>query len=200
LARARAAFTEALPKIRALAHTCHRRLYGDLHDEAVAETEAFAWKAFRDLTARGRDPVPLAGRIIKFAAGWVKAGDRFAGKLPVRDALSPESQRRHGYLVTALPQGDDDEVAAEVRVALAQRGPTPAEEAAARLDYEAWLAVLDPRSRAVAEGLAEGLNPTEIGARFGLSRRRIYQIAAGLKPSYDQFQGGGEEQHRGRGR
>ena len=50
---ARAAFTQALPRIHRLAHAFHGRLRGDSHDEAVSETEAFAWKAFRDLAAQG---------------------------------------------------------------------------------------------------------------------------------------------------
>jgi hypothetical protein len=168
LARARAAFTEALPKIRALAHTFHRGLHGDLHDEAVAETEAFAWKAFRDLMARGRDPVPLPGKITEFAAGRARCGTRFAGKVRVRDALSPESRRRHGYSVTSLPQGDDDQVADEVRDALGVRGPSHAEEAIPPVDFEACL-----------DGMNEKLPGGRPGAGPPASTRERSQSKAG---------------------
>lgn len=129
----------------------------------MAETEAFAWKAFRDLLAQGRDPVPLPGKITEFAAGRVRCGTRFAGKVRVRDALSPESRRRHGYSVTSLPQGDDDQVADEVRDALGVRGPSPAAEAITHVDFEAWLDGMNDKYRAVALGLACGFNQREVG-------------------------------------
>jgi hypothetical protein len=192
LARADDAFTAAVETIRNKAGFYFRHLPADQREDAVAETEAFALKGFRILMAQGRDPAPLAGKIAEFAARRVRFGTRFAGKVPVRDVLSADSRRRHGYHVTSLPHGDEDPVAAEVRDALGRGGPSPAEEAVTRLDYEAWLDGLDEKYRAVAEGLASGLNQSEVAQRRGVSKGRVQQMAARLETSYDEFHGGGK--------
>ncbi len=188
-ARAQAAYTRALPTIRKLAHRFHRRLYGEWLDEAVAETEAFVWKAFRDLTARGRDPVPLTAKIVDFAARRVRAGNRFAGKVSVRDALSAEARQRHGYFVTALPQAEDEAVAPDVHDGLRHRGPSPADEAICKIDYEAWLDSLSARQREVAEGLASHLNVSEVARRDGVSKASVQQVRDRLSRQWDEFHG-----------
>ena len=191
--QAQTAFTHAAPDIRQLAHHFHRRLHGEPHDEAVAETEAFVWKAFRKLVAEGRDPLPLVGNIVDFAARRVRSGRRFAGKVHVQDALSTVSRHREGYFVTSLPHADDEEVAGEVRDALAHRVPGPAEEAITKADWEAFLQSLpDEKYREMAQGLAEGLTQAEIGESRGVSKAATQQLGGRLRAKYAEFHGGGK--------
>jgi hypothetical protein len=132
--------------------------------------------------------VPLTNSITDFAAGHVRSGRRIAGKVPLRDALSSDSQQRHDYQITFLPHADDEAVAGEVRDALAHRVPGPAEEAIFNLDYEAWLDSLTQTQRQVARDLQAGLNLTEIAQQRGVSRAAVQQVASRLRQSYEAFQ------------
>ena len=170
-----------------LARAFHHRLRGDTLDDAVSETAAFTWTAFLKLAAQGRDPVPLTGSIVDFAARRVRAGRRFAGKVPVQDALSADARKRHDYFVTALPHGDDDEVAAEIRDALGQGSVSPADEAICRADYQAWLQSLSATQKAVAEGLASGLNLTDVAQERGVSKASVQQVRNRLAERWDAF-------------
>jgi hypothetical protein len=188
--QAQTAYTQAAPDIRRLAHHFHGSLHGDLHDDAVAETEAFVWWAFRKLIAQGRDPLPLLGNIVDFAARRVRAGARFAGKVHLRDALS---RQREGSFVASLSAGKD-EVARQVRFALRDRAPGPAEEAITSLDWEAFLQSLpDENYRDMARGLAEGSTQAEIGARRGVSKAAAQQMGVRLRAKYTAFHGSDKE-------
>ncbi len=156
LARARAAYEECLPRIRNVIAYQHRHLRGEHRSEAMAETEAFVWKAFLRLALKGADPAQLASRIATFEARRVRSGRRFAGKVDAEDIMADEARHRNGHFVTSLPHADKEEVAAEVRDALAHRVPGPAEEAITRLDWQAFLDTLTPAQRGVAEGLESG--------------------------------------------
>ena len=135
--------------------------------------------------------MPLTGQIVDFAARRVRAGRRFAGKVPVQDALSADARRRHDYFVTSLPHADDDEVASEVRDALAGHAASPADEAICKADYESWLASLSERQREVALGLASGLNMTEVAQQRGVSKASVQQVRATLSDRWDEFHGEG---------
>jgi DNA-directed RNA polymerase specialized sigma24 family protein len=188
---AQAAFTAVAPDIHRLAHHFHRRLHGEMRDEAVAETEAFAWKAFCQLVAEGRDPVPLVSHIVDFAARRVREGRRFAGKVYAHDALPSDCRHRQDYFVTSLPHADDEEVAGEVRDALQHRVAGPAEEAISRMDWEAFLQSLpDDKYRDMAVGLAEGFTQAEIGARRGVSGNAAQQMVRRLRKKYAAFHEG----------
>ena len=192
LARAQDAFTAALPKIRNKAGFYFRHLPPHLREDAIAAAEAFAWQGFLVLTAQGRETAPLLGKIAEFSARRVRHGARFGGRVLVRDALSAESRRRRGYTVTSLPRSDDDEPAAEVSAALGRRAASPAEEAIARLDFEAWLDGLDDRRRTVAEGFLSGAKRKDLARQLDVTPERIRQIRVELRRSYEEFQGGRE--------
>ena len=66
---------------------------------------------------------------------------------------------------------------------------TPAEIAACRLDFQAWLRRLDRRRRAVAKRLAAGESTGEVACHFGVSTGRISQFRTELRDSWQAFQG-----------
>jgi DNA-directed RNA polymerase specialized sigma24 family protein len=181
-------FAEALPEVQRLATLQHRRLSGAQQEDAVAETVALAWKNYQRLALSGRDPQPLLPSIVRYAAGHVRAG-KLLGRNEPRDVLSRLSREQGGYSVGHLPQADGEPAAAEIRDALRSRSSGPAAEAIARLDWQAFLQTLSPTQRQVAEGLAEGLNLSDIASQRGVSKAAVQQAVARLRRDYDAFRG-----------
>ena len=98
-------FTDALPRIEGLASA----YLGYQHDkeEAVAETIALSWQAYRDLALRGRDVVRLLGKIVEFSARRVRCGRGLTNINPARDVLSQIARFRNGYQMGSVPIGDE---------------------------------------------------------------------------------------------
>jgi DNA-directed RNA polymerase specialized sigma24 family protein len=65
----------------------------------------------------------------------------------------------------------------------------PADEAAFRLDFAAWLADLPPTKRQVAELLAHGLGTGEVARRLGVTPSAVSQSRDWLARSWCRFQG-----------
>jgi hypothetical protein len=187
----KARFAEQYPRIHRIATLQHRRLHGDKRDDAVADTIALAWKAYRKLAMEGRDPDRLLGSIVRYSAGHVRAGQLLGGKPRVNDVLSRLSRGRHGYFVTSLPSSEEEEAAPEAHAALRHRGAGPAEEAACRVDYADWLATLNEKQRALAEDLASELTITEAAARRGVSHAAVQDMRKTLVRKWDEREGKG---------
>ena len=66
----------------------------------------------------------------------------------------------------------------------------PADLAASRIDFPAWLATLPPRSRAIAEALAAGDTTGDVAARFGVTPARVSQLRRKFERDWDTFHGG----------
>jgi DNA-directed RNA polymerase specialized sigma24 family protein len=185
LATMQQGFLEALPRIQRIARFRLRHLCGERKDEAVAETVALAWNAYRRLFLTGRDVAPLVGKIAEFSARQVCCGRQLTGTR-IRDVLSPVP--RHDHLVEAIPFSDDDDADPEVVDALQDRRHSdPAEEAALRVDVNDWLDGLDDKQRQVAKELAGGLNTTDVARLHRVSRTRIWQRREELKESWDRL-------------
>ncbi len=69
------------------------------------------------------------------------------------------------------------------------RHATPADVAATRIDFDAWLRSMPPRQRAIAEVLATGEGTTLVARRFGLTAGRISQLRRKLHRSWCLLQG-----------
>ena len=65
----------------------------------------------------------------------------------------------------------------------------PAEVAATRMDFRAWLRRLPRRLRKIAQVLATGETTSAVAKRFQLSAGRVSQIRTQLKQAWEQFQG-----------
>jgi hypothetical protein len=179
-------FAEALPRIEGLAGAYLRMRPGERKDEAIAETVALAWRAYRDLALQGRDVVKLLGKIVEFSAKRVRCGGRLVGMQPVRDVMSDTARFRHKYRVGSLPLSDAEDANPEITDAL-RDASSPADEATFRVDLEAWLDGLDERREAVARQLASGLNTVEVARLHGVTRGRISQLREDLINSWERF-------------
>jgi hypothetical protein len=184
LATMQQGFLAALPRIQRIARFRLRHLCAEPKEEAVAETVALAWNAFRRLFLTGREVAPLIGKIAEFSARQVRCGRQLTGTR-IRDVLSPVP--RHDHLVEAIPFSDDDDADPAVVDALQdRRHADPAEEAALRVDLGEWLDSLDALQRQIAEELASGLNTTDVARQRRVSRTRIWQRREELKESWDR--------------
>lgn len=183
--------TEVLPSVEAIAQCRFRRLPPVEREEARAEAVAGALVNFVRLIQRGKNPVPFAGRLAKIAVSRVLSG-RLSGT-PDRseDILARLTRQRRKIVV-----GSIDSHARAVRrsdgwheLAVEDRRSGPAEVAALRLDFEAWLSRLTTRRRQIAESLAAGNLTHEVARQFRLSAGRVSQMRRDLEMNWREFQG-----------
>ena len=72
---------------------------------------------------------------------------------------------------------------------VADKSATPADIAASRIDFPAWLSTLKSRDRKIAMKLATGETTGNVAKVFCLSAGRISQLRCELKKGWEQFHG-----------
>jgi hypothetical protein len=180
-------FLEMLPGIRTVAKYASRRQPRAQRDDFVAEVIANAYLAFRRLVQRGKADLAYPSVLAWFAVRQVHQGRRVGSRLNVKDALSGYAQKRKGFTVQPLrrqnARGRWEDLVVE------DKRSTPAEIAACRLDFRAWMRRLNPRRRAVALHLAGGETTKDAASHFRLSPARISQYRQELRHDWEAFQG-----------
>jgi len=180
-------FLAMLPTIRSVASFAFRRRSRLVREELVAETVANSFIAFRRLVERGKVDLAYPSALAWFAVRQVRQGRRVGARLNVRDVMSPYAQRRHGIHVEPfakpLPGGRWEDAVVE------DHRSTPADIAACRLDFRAWLRRLDRHRRQVALKLAGGETTKAAASHFEVSQARISQLRRELKANWLDFQG-----------
>jgi hypothetical protein len=193
-------FTAALPAITGAARYAFRRRRPQDRDEAIAEAQACAWKAWRGLVERGKDPVAvgvsgIAGYAVRHVKNGRRIGNRCGGRGSM-DVFHFKAQAACGFKVVGLDRDADREpgrdcdawrewLACDNRVG-------PADEAAFRVDFEGWLAGLPERKRRVAELLAEGHDGVVVARTVGIAPSRVTQLRSELAAHWRAFQGQAE--------
>jgi hypothetical protein len=126
-----------------------------------------------------------------YAIARVREGRSIGNHLNARDVTSIRCRRRYGVQIESLDDGDGEwrEIVVEDRRA------GPADIAAVRLDFTAWLNALSSRDRRMAEILATGETTRLAAERVGLSISRVSQLRRKLYEGWLTFQGemGGTE-------
>ncbi len=197
-------FTAALPTITSAARYAFRRRRYQDRAEAVAEAQACAWKAWRGLVERGKDPVAvgvwgIAGYAIRHVLNGRRIGNRGGGR-GSRDVFHFKAQAACGFKVVGLGRDAEREpgrgsdawkewLACDNRVG-------PADEAAFRVDFEAWLGSLPDRKRRVAELLAEGHEGVVVARLVGIVPSRVTQLRSELAANWRAFQAQAEGDSR----
>ena len=181
-------FLALLPAIRRHARLRLGGLRGEAREDALAEVTANACAAYARLAARGRKHVATAKSLAFYGVRQYRDGRRTGSRLNVRDVLSEHARRRRGLHVERLDRFDEREHC--WREVLVEDGrTTPADLAASRLDFPAWLATLSARDRRIALTLAEG-EPTGLVAQaFRLSAARVSQLRRQFLESWWRFHG-----------
>jgi hypothetical protein len=181
-------FLEFVPFINNLARLTFRTLPREEREEAVREVLAHAFCAFRRLVELGKQDVAFASPLARFAVARVRAGRRVGSKLHPSDVFSWLAQRRHVFRLTSVETaGGKSDTWAET---LVDNTLTPIpDQVAFRMDFAAWLAALDRRSRNLVALLALGNSSSEAAQQFHLSGARISQLRSALQASWQAFQG-----------
>ncbi len=194
-------FTATLSAVEdAVKFAFRRRLRPQEYEEALAEARAAAWSAWHGLVERGKDPVEvgvhgIAGNAVRNIRQGRRIGNRTCGR-GVMDVYHPRAQAACGFTLVSLDSDHvdaGDSAAGNWREWLSEDNKvTPADEAAFRLDFEGWLAVLPERKRRVAELLAEGHEGVVVARTVGVAPSRVTQLRSELAASWRAFQGQAE--------
>jgi hypothetical protein len=183
-----AGFLKLLPQIQEHAGFCFRGYRRELRDELIQETIANALVAYVRLAELDKEDLAYATPLTRYAVVQVCAGRRVGSRQNVRDVLSELCQKEKRIVVERLDRFDvDAEEWQEVLVEDRRSGP--AEIAATRIDFHAWLASLPRRKRRIAQRLARGESTSRVARLFQLSAVRISQLRAELKAAWEEFQG-----------
>jgi hypothetical protein len=196
LASAHQQFEAALPAIRLSARYALRRRRHD-RDDLLAEVIACAWKAWRGLADRGRNPVAVgATAIAAWAARHALKGRRIGNRSGGRGAMDifhRRAQKLRSFRVVSYDSGPATPAAPEPAAwrewLVAGRRVTPADEACFRMDFEAWLSRRPARRRQAAEPLAEGHGTLEVARCVGVTPAAVSQARSWLARSGHDFQG-----------
>lgn len=181
-------FLALLPSIRRHANLRFRTLSPELCEELVQETIVRALHDYVRLVERGKEHLAFAGPLARFAAAQVRQGRRVGGKLNIRDVSSEYCRTRKGVFLKSLDRADN--ASGRWQEALVEdRGSTPAEIAAARIDVCEWLKTLSRRSCRLAERLAMGETTSGAARIFGISAARVSQLRRELQDAWEAFQG-----------
>jgi hypothetical protein len=183
-----AKFLRLLPLIARQAKVAFQGQDSETREELTAEVIANAYVCFARLVERGRESLAFGTPLGMYAVRQVRSGRRVGGKLNVRDITSRRCQVVKGVRVESLDGFDDDEEEWK-EILLEDRHAGPAEIAASRIDFAAWLGALSHRNRRIATTLATGETTLETAKRFDVSSGRISQIRGELKTSWMTFQG-----------
>jgi hypothetical protein len=172
----------------------HRRWSRQRREDVWAEARAATWAAWHGLLLRGQDPVAVGiTGIVANACRAVRKGrlvgaNRSVGR-GAMDIHHWKARRATGLRIVSF----EDQALAPANGwqgwLRSGRHYGPADEAAFRVDFAAWLAVLPARRRRVAELLAEGLGTGEVAQRLGVTSGAISQSREWLALSWSRFQG-----------
>jgi hypothetical protein len=183
-----AKFLAMLPRIRRQAAYRLRRLPTEERVEAIQEVVASAFVSYVRLIERGKAELAFAGPLARFGACQYFRGRKVGNRMNACDITSDYCQRKTGVSLERLncfdkPTDEWQEIVVE------DQHSGPAEVAAIRVDFAAWLQSLPVRTRQVAETLATGEATGDVARLFGCSASRISQFRRELFNAWQGFQG-----------
>ena len=181
-------FLSLLPAISRYANRAFRFLDVEARDEAVQEVVAKAFSAYRRLLDRGRGEVIAATPLARYAIAQTKVGRSLGGELNGDDISSRYAQQKHGIEVRSLEHLDEADGTWK-SILVEDATATPAEIAAIRVDFQAWLETLPLRLREIAEKLSTGETTQAVAQLFQVTAGRISQIRSQLQRAWEEFQG-----------
>ena len=155
--------------------------------ELVQEAVANCLVAYVRLVELGKQDLAYPTVLAMYAVRQIREGRRVGNKLNVHDVSSMYCQLAKGVQLKRLDHYDHDanewmEIVVEDKLA------TPADIAATRIDFAAWLDTLSGRLRRVAEFLATGETTSAAANKFSVSAGRISQLRRRLMRSWEVFQ------------
>ncbi len=183
-----AGFLKLLPAIRRHACVCFRHLPAAAREEAVAEVLADAVLAYVRLESLGKTDLAYPTVLARYAVGCYRDGRRVGGQSNANDVMSGRCLRRNGVVVQSLHRRDHRSGTWR-EIVVQDCRTTPAEIAATRIDFAAWLKSLSTRDRQIAERLAVGETTASAARMFRISAGRLSQLRRHLWENWRTFVG-----------
>ena len=181
-------FEAMIPAIQTHARISFRHLNPDAREEAIQEAVCNACCAYAHLVEQGKAAVAYASVLASFAVAQTREGRKVGNSLSIRDVLSDYCQQKKNLVVERLDRYDlDDKSWGEILVEDKHAGP--AQTAAVRIDFAAWLKTLKPRARKIARFLSVGNKPSDAATKFNISRCRVSLLRRELHESWCNFCG-----------
>ena len=185
-------FLKMLPAIKRYVRRSFGKFQPELQSELVQEAVVNAYLSFSRLAERGKADEGSPWALGKFAVLHVRCGRRCGCPANADDITSIYCQIRTGVRIEPLCSYDpEEEVWKEILIE--DRRATPADTAANRIDFAAWLSTLSRRNRQIAELLATGECTGKIARRFRLAAGRISQLRREFAESWQRFHGLGQD-------
>ncbi len=182
------AFLQMLPAILKQARFAFRHLDPEARGEAVQEVTASATVAFKVLWDRGKADLAYPSALARYGIQRVKIGRQVGTRQNVRDVSSDYCQIQKKVAMKRLDHYDRRQDA-WLEVLIEDRHAGPAETAASRIDFSAWLKSLSRRNRKIAWKLALGEATKQVARWFHVSDGRISQLRRELERSWLRFHG-----------
>ena len=181
-------FIRLMPSITRHAEMCFSKLRPDLREEMVNEVIANCLKQFARLVKRGKEDLAFPSALARFGVAQVRQGRQVGCPMNVLDVSSRYCQQRKGIQVERLDHFDlgDDEWK---EVLVEDRRATPADVAASRIDFAAWLGKLPSLRRKIAQCLATGESTFAAAQQFAMTPGRISQLRREFQASWLAFHG-----------
>jgi hypothetical protein len=170
-----------LPALEIQARHLVRRCPPADREEALQAILAYAALECARLAQRNRLHVACPTPLARF--GWKQycAGRSVGGSMNTLDVASRVGQRQRGSLMEPFDEWQEAMVET--------RRTTPAEIAALRVDFGAWLDTLSPRDRKLTNELARGESTSAVATMFRLTAGRVSQLRRELEASWSRFVG-----------
>ncbi len=178
---------EMLPALRRQIALQARSVLRHQREEFEANALGLACEMFQRLVHRGRAELAYSTPLATYACRPARAGRQCGGSLNVCDVTSRHCQKRNGVRGRSLNRIDPQSGRWQELI-VEDRQASPADVAATRIDFQAWLETLSPQKRQIAEALASGESTQILARDFQLSAGRISQVRRELHTAWEELQ------------
>jgi hypothetical protein len=184
-------FLKMVPAIEAHAKIVFGHLRPEARAEAIQNVLCSACAAVARLAELNKLDLCYPSVLVRYAVAQVKDGRMLGRPLNCKDVASKYCQRVKGVIMERLDHYDRETECWE-EILIPDRTCTPAELAASRIDFPAWLRTLKPRDRKIALKLAVGETTGRAATMFHLCEGRISQMRRELQAAWLRFHGEAE--------
>jgi len=181
-------YLQMLPVIRFYAELAFRDYDAESREDLVTEVVANTLVAYVRLVLLGKTGIAYPAVLARYGIRQTLDGRHVGGHLNINDVSSSYAQKRRGIVVERLDRPSPDQPSWS-EIVIEDRRAGPAEVAATRIDFAAWLDTLPRRDRGIAESLAIGSRTSEVATQFQVSESRVSQLRRELADSWHAFVG-----------
>lgn len=181
-----AKFIDMLPSISRYARFAFRSLKAEAQEETVQAVIANAFVAFARLDELEKIGLAFSSVLARFGVAQVRSGRKVGASQNNRDVLSAHAKMKNGHSVDRLDRFDQQEDEWK-EIVVEDRHAGPAEVAATRIDFAAWLKTLSSRQRKIAKTLAVGEKTRAVARKFRITPGRVSQMRQELKRAWEEF-------------